>query len=156
MEEIKQLLAITQKLKDKYIHLNKQFSLDGKLVGDIGEVLAAEKYGLTLLDENTPIHDAIEIETGRLVQIKSTFKGYCYFPFGDHRIPDYFLSIMLNADGKITEIFNGPSSIIIEEYIHKNNKKPYNSYYTLAKGKLEKLMSLVNEKDKIKIVNPNL
>ena len=76
MEELKQLLAITQKLKDKYIHLNKQVSLDGKLVGDIGEVLAAEKYGLRLLEENAVTHDAEEIATGRMVQIKSTFKDY--------------------------------------------------------------------------------
>jgi hypothetical protein len=46
MQEIKQLLSITKTLKEKY---NRSFSLDGRLVGDIGEVLAAEKYCLELL-----------------------------------------------------------------------------------------------------------
>lgn len=157
MEEIKQLLAITQKLKDKYIHLNKQFSLDGKLVGDIGEVLAAEKYGLRLLEENAVTHDAEEITTGRMVQIKSTFKGNSYFPFGDDRIPEYFLSIMINEEGEISEIFNGPGRFVVDQYILKENKKPSrNSYYTLAKGKLKELNNLVNEKDKIKIVDLNI
>lgn len=157
MEEIKQLLEITQKLKEKYIHLNKQFSLDGKLVGDIGEVLAAEKYGLKLLDENAPIHDAEEIATGRMVQIKSSFKEYCYFPFGDERIPDYFLSINILETGEIVELYNGTGQFIIDNYILKNKLKAYkNSYYTLSKGQLKKLNGEVDLKDKIKIISaPN-
>lgn len=155
MEEIKQLLAITKKLKDKYIHLNKQFSLDGKLVGDIGEVLAAEKYGLKLMDENTPIHDAQEISTGRYVQIKSTFKGYSYFPYGEERIPDFFLNVLIEEDGGITEIFNGPGAFVYRNYILQNNLKPYKaSYYTLSRGILENLNTLVPEIDKIKIATP--
>lgn len=154
MEEIKQLLAITKKLKDKYIRLNKNFSLDGKLVGDIGEVLAAEKYGLRLLEENAVIHDAEELATGRMVQIKSSFKGYSYFPYGDDRKPQYFLSIVINDEGEITELFNGPGSYVLEHYILKNNLKPYkNHYYTLSKGELLKLNKLVPEDEKIKIVN---
>jgi molybdopterin converting factor small subunit len=153
MEEIKELLAITQKLRDKYIHLNKQFSLDGKLVGDIGEVLAAEKYGLKLLGENAEIYDAQELETGRMVQIKSSFKGNSYFPFGEERIPDYFLSIVINEEGEISELFNGPGQFIMEKYINVRNIKPYkNHYYTLSKGVLKELNELVEEKDKIKIL----
>ena len=152
MEEIKQLLAITKKLKEKYIHLNKQFSLDGKLVGDIGEVLAAEKYGLILLEENAPVHDAVEKATGRLVQIKSTFKSYSYFPCGDDRVPDYFLSVVISETGEITELFNGPGQFIVDHYITKNKLKPYrNSYYTLTKGILQRLNNVVDDKDKIKI-----
>lgn len=153
MEEIKQLLAITQKLKDKYKHLNKQFSLDGKLVGDIGEVLAAEKYGLKLFEENTQIHDAEELATGRKVQIKSSFKGYSYFPCGKERIPDYFLSIAINEAGEITELFNGPGQFIVGNYIEARKIKPYkNSYYTLSKGVLVKLNKLVDKNDKIQDV----
>jgi hypothetical protein len=153
MEEIKQLLEITQKLKEKYIHLNKQFSLDGKLVGDIGEVLAAEKYGLSLLDENAEIHDAKELATGRLVQIKSSFKGYSYFPFGDNRIPEYFLSIVINEEGEISELFNGPGQFIVDNYINTRKIKPYkNHYYTLSRGVLEELNKLVDVKDKIMVL----
>lgn len=155
MEEIKQLLAITQRLKDKYIHLNKQFSLDGKLVGDIGEVLAAEEYGLRLLPENTPIHDAEEIATGRMVQIKASFKDNSYFPFGDDRIPDYFLSISMDENGVITELFNGPGRMVVEQYILKDNLKGYGKYYKLSPSKLKNLNSLVKEEDKIRRVELN-
>ena len=140
MEEIRQLLAITQRLRDKNIHLNKNFSLDGKLVGDIGEVLAAEKYGLELLEENAPVHDAKELATGRMVQLKSSFKGNCYFPYGENRIPEYFLAIQIDENGDLTELYNGPGRFVYESYILRNNLKPYrNSYYTLAKGELKRL-----------------
>lgn len=153
MEEIRQLLDITKKLKEKYIHLNKQFSLDGKLVGDIGEVLTAEIYGLKLLEENTPVHDAEEIATNRMVQIKSSFKGYYYFPFGEERIPEYFLSVQIEEDGNIIEIFNGPGRFVYERYILQDNIKPYkNSYYTLSKGKLLSLNEQIPLEEKIKKV----
>lgn len=36
MQEIKQLLAIKQSLKEKYKSLGRNFSLNGKLIGDLG------------------------------------------------------------------------------------------------------------------------
>jgi hypothetical protein len=117
-------------------------------------VLAAEKYGLKLLNENTPIHDAEEIASGRMVQIKSSFKGYCYFPFGEDRVPDYFLSIVIEEDGKIVELFNGPGQVIVDSYIKKSKLVPYkNSYYTLAKGILKKLNKEVEDAKKIKVIS---
>lgn len=150
MEEIKQLLEICQKLKEKYAHLNKNFTLDGKLVGDIGEVLAAEKYGLSLLNENTPIHDAIEICTERKVQIKSSFKGYYYFPCGEERLPEYFLAIQIDENGEIKESYNGSGKFLYENYIKINKLTPYkNSYYSLSRGILEKLNNKVPAEEKI-------
>jgi len=153
MKEINQLLKITQSLRDRYSHLNKKFTLDGKLVGDIGEVLAAEKYGLTLYGENEPVYDGEEIATTRKVQIKSSFKNYSYFPYGKEKLPDYFLSINISEDGEIEELFNGPGQFIEDHYIIKRGLKAYNkTYYTLSKGVLQKLNKEVPEKDKIKEV----
>lgn len=45
--------------------------LNGHLVGSIGEVLVAEAYGLTLMENSSPVHDAIS-PNGRKVQIKAT------------------------------------------------------------------------------------
>lgn len=155
MQEIKELLAITKKLKEKYIHLNKQFSLDGKLVGDIGEVLAAEKYGIELYPENTAIYDGFEIATTRKVQIKASFKNYSYFPYCPTKLPDYFLSINILENGEIEELYNGPGHFIVEHYIKARNLKHYKeTFYTLSKGRLKELNKLVLEEDKIKIVKP--
>ncbi len=150
MKEIKRLLKITNSLKKKY---NRNFSLDGKLVGDIGEVLCAKKYGLTLFDENEPVHDGKENSTGRKVQIKASFNNYSYFPYGEDKRPDYFLSVNILEDGTLEELFNGPGQFIYEQYILKRNLKPYNkTYYTLSKGVLKNLNEKVSESDKIKRV----
>ena len=100
MEEIKQLLAITQKLRNGY---KRSFPLDGRLVGDIGEVLAAAKYGLRLFSENVHVHDAEEIATGRKVQIKSSFNNYCYFPY--QNVPEFFLALNILDSGELEELF---------------------------------------------------
>lgn len=146
MKEIKELLNITQNLKAKY---GRSFTLDGRLVGDIGEVLAAEKYGLELYSENTPLHDGKEKTTGREVQIKSSFKGNSYFPCGE--VPAYFLSLNINESGELEELYNGPGQYVVDHYIIKNRLKPYkNHYYTLAKGVLKRLNEEVPKDMKIK------
>jgi hypothetical protein len=153
MQEIEQLLAITKQLRDNPTYQGRKFSLDGKLVGDIGEVLAAEKYGLELLSENAYKHDAKEIATGRMVQIKASFKNNSYFPFGEDKVPDYFLAINILENGELEELFNGPGKYVFEHYIIKRNLKHYKeTYYTLSKGVLKELNMQVQEEDKIKIV----
>lgn len=153
MQEIKQLLAITKQLRDNPKHQGRKFSLDGKLVGDIGEVLAATKYGLELLDENAFRHDAKEIATGRMVQIKASFNNNSYFPFGENKLPDYFLSINILENGDIEELYNGPGHFIVEHYIDKHNLKHYKeTFYTLSKGKLKELNKLVPKEEKIKLL----
>ena len=149
MKEIKQLLEITKALKEKYP--SKNFTLDGKLVGDIGGVLVSEKYGLELYSENAIIHDGEERVSGRKVQIKSSFKNYSYFPFA--HVPEYFLSINISNDGEIEELFNGPGQFIVEHYIKARNLKAYNkTWYTLSKGVLQRLNNEVSLKDKIKVL----
>ncbi|HPE99511.1 MAG TPA: hypothetical protein PKY63_02480 [Bacteroidales bacterium] len=150
MHQIKQLYAITQQLREKYAKWNKQFTLDGKLVGDMGEVLAAEKYGLELYDENYEIYDGWETATGRKVQIKASFKGYFQFPYGENKIPEYYLAVIIDEHGVLHEVYNGPGQFVYDNYVVKNNLKPYkNSYYTVSKGKLSSLNDVVPKEDKI-------
>lgn len=150
MQEIKQLLEITQKLRNQY---KRGFPLDGRLVGDIGEVLAATKYGIELYPENNAIHDGHELATGRKVQIKASFKNYCYFPFGTDRIPDYFLSINILECGEIEELYNGPGQYLFTNYIELRGLRHYKeTFYTLSKGLLRTLNALVSVEEKIKQV----
>lgn len=153
MKEIQQLLTITNQLRSKY---GRNFTLDGKLVGDIGEVLAKEKYDLTLLPENTPVHDAKQNSTGKLVQIKSTFKGNFIFPAGKERIPDYLLCIQILPNGSLEEIYNGTGKFVFEEYILKKNLKAYrNSYYTLSMGILKQLNLVIDKNEKVEALGSN-
>lgn len=149
MKEIKELLNITTQLRSKYEKDGRTFTLDGKLVGDIGEVLVKEKYDIELLPTSTPIHDAIENETGRKVQIKATFKGGTYFPVDKEKCPEFFLSVTINEEGELEEQYNGPTDFLIKNYIEAAPLKGHNGEYILSKGKLQKLNRLVPAEDKI-------
>jgi hypothetical protein len=74
----------------KRVFPNRAFTIDGRLVGDIGEVIAALEYDLTLHDVSQPKHDAVTSD-GRNVQIKATFKDSLTF----RTIPDYYLGFKL-------------------------------------------------------------
>lgn len=79
-KEFEILFTTIKILKEKYKHHKKNFTLDEKLVGDMGEVFVGEHYGLTLYGDNTHIHDGFV--TGlenKQVQIKASFKEYFYF-----------------------------------------------------------------------------
>lgn len=90
---------------------NRAFTIDGRLVGDVGEVIAALEYDLTLHEVSQPTHDATTPD-GRNVQIKATFKNSLTF----RSTPDYYLGFRLYPDGSHEEIFNGPGRLIAERY----------------------------------------
>lgn len=90
---------------------HRKFTIDGRLVGDIGEVIAALEYDLELDKVSQPIHDATTPD-GRNVQIKATFKESLTFSF----VPDYYLGFRLFPDGSYEEIFNGPGKDIYDHW----------------------------------------
>jgi hypothetical protein len=142
--EIIKLLDIVEKLKKKY---NRNFTLDGKIVGDIGEVLAASYFKIKLLPEKTKHYDAIEIRTNRKIQIKTTMKKYFTFPY-DHT-PEYFIACKVDTEGKLIPIFNGPGKIV-KKYIESHSLSSYrNSYYSLTLSTLSKLNVSVEDKERI-------
>src|SRR6266487_3037958 len=114
--------AITEALAmifDGIAHLkrafpNRKFTIDGRLVGDVGEVIAALEYDVVLYEVSQPGHDGIT-STGRRVQIKVTFKDSLTF----RSTPDYYLGFKLFPDGRHEEIFNGPGRVILERYKHR-------------------------------------
>jgi hypothetical protein len=92
----------------------KKFTIDGRLVGDIGEAIAQRDYDLTLYEKLIDDYDA-ETPDGRFVQIKATFKESLTFK----KVPDYYLGIKIKEDGTYVEIFNGPGKIIAQRYGHR-------------------------------------
>ena len=92
----------------------KEFTIDGRLVGDIGEVLAALEYDIELFDVLVKGHDG-KTSDGRLVQVKATFKDSLTF----RTVPDYYLGLKLYRDGNHEVIYNGPGKLIYEKYRHR-------------------------------------
>jgi hypothetical protein len=99
----------------------RKFTLDGHLVGSIGEVLAAHRYGLALLPASAEGHDA-RARDGRLIQIKAT-QGTMV---GLRTKPQHLLVLRLNRDGTAEEIYNGPGAAVWRAAgkMQKNGQRP--------------------------------
>jgi len=106
------IFAGINKLKEAFPH--KAFTIDGRLVGDIGEVIAALEYEVTLYEVLRPGYDG-ETPDGRRVQIKATFKDSLTFK----GTPDYYLGFKLDDDGEYDEVYNGPGCLIFERFQHR-------------------------------------
>jgi hypothetical protein len=69
--EVADIYKAVEGLNSRYARHERKFTPDGHLVGSIGEVIAAEEFGLSLLPPSHAGHDAKD-QDGRLVQIKLT------------------------------------------------------------------------------------
>ncbi len=113
---------IKDALKDIFKGINKlraalpikEFTIDGRLVGDIGEAIVQRDYDVMLYDTLVEGYDG-ETSDGRLVQIKATFKNSLTFK----TIPDYYIGIKINEDGTYSEIYNGSVEPIRIKYGHR-------------------------------------
>lgn len=92
----------------------RAFTIDGRLVGDIGEVIGSLEYELELDDVSRPTHDATTTD-GHDVQIKATFKEQLTM----RSVPDRYLGFRLNREGDYEEIYNGPGQAIADRYSHR-------------------------------------
>ena len=101
-EKIKQLLSIVSELESTFE--GRHFTLDGHLLGSIGEVMSAYYYGIELYDASAPTHDGIT-KDGKEVQVKITQQTRIIL----NEKPDYLICLFLDrATGNIFEIYNGP------------------------------------------------
>jgi hypothetical protein len=133
---LRQLVSATQALQREYP--SRRFTLDGRLVGDIGEVLAQREYDLELLPGLQRHYDARGGD-GRAIQIKTTMKDALTFP-ADH-VPDHYLGLKLSEDGTISEVFNGPGRLIAE-YLGRR-KPPKTNLHSVSLSALRTLQKAV-------------
>lgn len=143
-DAVKQLLGIVQRLHRAFPH--KAFTLDGRLVGDLGEVLVEQVYDLTLLEGLQKHYDA-KTPDGKHVQIKATMKANVTFPV-DHT-PDYYLAVKIHPDGRLEEIFNGPGSIV--RALIKGRKATKTNLHSISIGALGKVQGDVAATEKISL-----
>ena len=138
-DKIKELYRITNELETEYP--GRKFTIDGHLVGSIGEVIVAENYGLELLPNSTETHDA-EAKDGKLVQIKATQINRIAISSE----PDFIIVIQLQSDGSWIEVYNGPGKYVWDNSgkMQKNGQRPISIH------KLKNLMDTVKDSDKIK------
>ncbi len=136
---VQELLVIVDALHRRYP--KKKFTLDGRLVGDLGEILVEQDYELELFDGLEKHHDAITTHDRRKVQIKTTMKKSLTFPC-DHT-PDFYLGIKVFSDGTYEEIFNGTGEIARRGI--KNRKPSKTNLHSISLSALRALNKEVPE-----------
>lgn len=137
-ETIKELYSIVNKLEATYE--GRRFTLDGHLVGSLGEVYASEKYGLSLYRGAYPIHDG-ETPGGRKVQIKAT-QGT---RVGLTHEPDFLIVLRITKDGDFEEVYNGAG----HEPWEASGELQSNGQRQISLKKLATLNANVCQKDRI-------
>ena len=116
------LVAARNRVRDHYNDILGQgghqvrldYTLDGNLVGDIGESLAVELFGIRLVDSRS--HPGIDgfSPDGRAVQVKATGRGLgpAFRPVETRA--DHLLFFDLDFDGcKGTVFYNGPEYLAV-------------------------------------------
>lgn len=124
----------------------RHFTLDGHLVGSIGEALAAYYYGLELLTASTKGRDAKWGE--QFVEIKATQRD----TVGFRCEPDFVLVLQIDDNGSFKEINNGRGHRIWD--CLKDKPRPSNGQYQISLNRLRRMMEEVPESERIPRVQP--
>ncbi len=139
-QAILDLYKVTNRLEELYP--GRHFTLDGHLVGSIGEVYAADRYGIELFPASSKAHDGTAPD-GRLVQIKATQRT----SVGINEKPDFLIVLSINEKGELDEVYNGPGEPVWS--LFENKKRPKNGQYQISLAKLRKLNEEVSNEDRI-------
>jgi len=98
-------------LREHFASTELTFTLDGKLIGDIGEAIAAQHFGLKLCAKRTKGVDAHALD-GRSVQIKATGSRKNGPAFNPGRsVADHLLFLRIDFSTGFAEVaYNGPEA----------------------------------------------
>jgi hypothetical protein len=116
---IKDIYAARNKLRMAFPELS--FTLDGNLVGDIGEAIAMHDYKLIPLGKGTKGHD-FKTLTGKKVQVKATqqtTKGVGLGQKKEHF--EHLVVFQILEDGTYSILFDGPGDYIDKAWEHKKS-----------------------------------
>lgn len=140
---VKQSYGIVRKLEKQFP--GRLFTLDGHLVGSIGEVLAAHRYGLELLPASTEVHDA-KTKDGKLIQIKATQRDR----IGLRSCPEHLLVLCISPEGRDNEVYNGPGELAWS----RAGRMQGNGQCRISTSRLKDLMKRVSESERLPMKNP--
>ena len=137
---INQLYELTGRLEKMYP--DRHFTPDGHLVGSIGEVCAAERYGISLFTASSETHDG-KTPDGRLVQIKATQRRVIAISSE----PDYLLVLSIDDRGQLAEVYNGPGRPVWQ--LVSGRKRPKTGQYQVSLARLRRLNEDVLPEERI-------
>ncbi len=137
--KVTELLRIVDELEERFP--GRKFTMDGHLLGSIGEALAEYYYQIDLYPSSTKTHDG-EVD-GKKVQIKITQGDSVNI----NDVPDYLLVMYLNKkDGFVYEVYNGPCEWL------RDCKRTKKGWYSRTLNKLSELDKSINDESRLKTV----
>ena len=119
----------------------RKFTLDGHLVGSVGEVVAAYIFDLDLNAASTQGHDAMTRD-GKMVEIKLT-QGKSV---AIRHEPDHLIALHRPKGGPVRVVYNGPGSIAW----HHAGKMQANGQRPISLTRLAKLDREVSKEVRIR------
>lgn len=137
---VKQLYATVNELQAMFP--GRHFTPDGHMVGSLGECLVADAYDLELQMASNKGYDALT-QSGRQVEIKATQSNMVAF----RSQPQHTIIIKILPDGTFEEIYNGPGSLVWEQF--KGKRLPSNGQFQISLTKLRSLHQLVAQADRV-------
>ena len=140
-DKVQQLIRIVAELEKDFP--GRHFTLDGHLVGSIGEVMAEYYYGIKLCKASQEIYDG-EVDDKK-IQIKITQRDTILI---SHK-PEYLIALYLSRSGEIYEIYNGPGDVPWESVESFDS----HNYKHLRVNKLMELDRQVDDADRIAMIN---
>jgi len=136
---VKQLYAIVAELESLFP--GRHFTLDGHIVGSVGEVVAAARYDLVLMQASSEGHDA-KAQDGRLVEVKATQAD----SVGLRSEPQHLIVLRILPDGQAVEVYNGPGTLPWAQAgpLQSNGQR------NISLGRLSKLMAGVSQESRLR------
>ena len=114
---IKKLYAARNELRQAFPKLD--FTLDGNLIGDIGEAIAMHDYRLIPLGKGAKQHD-FKTRTGKMVQVKATQQTKAGVGLGRTKVHfEHLVIFQIFEDGRYSILFDGPGDYIDKATAHK-------------------------------------
>jgi hypothetical protein len=149
-KQISRLIEARNELKAHYSGVDLRFTLDGNLVGDLGEAVAADIFGLKLTGRSNEGIDGYAPD-GRSVQVKAsgTKRGA---PFRlVETCANHLLFFHFDYDQCIGEIiYNGP-----EEPVRQTLPPSWIGQRSVGAATFRRLDKLVSEDDRLPILFQN-
>jgi hypothetical protein len=140
--EVAKLLDTLYRSTDRLEALfpGRKFTLDGHLVGSIGEVIAAYMFDLNLLPGSSKGHDATARD-GRNVEVKFTQGASVAI----RHEPDHLIVLHRGKGRNVSVVFNGPGKSAWEQA----GKKQSNGQRPISLAKLREIDASIGADDRL-------
>jgi len=153
---IKDLVVARDRVREHYSVSGVDFTFDGKLVGDVGEVVAAKIFGIALTPGGGQGVDGYvgDQDDRRSVQIKATNSGGGPAFRKVETRADFLIFLDFKFDRLIGEVvFNGPEHIALQDLPEGPWKR---DQMTVAKGKIRRFNEEVRPEQRLPVVDWSL